>query len=152
MQPVWGFYKKEAMAAGATAANIGEFAHKGTSGIFSAVLATFAIAPWAFVGFDTIPQAAEEFKFSYKKVMLIMGVAIAFGCFVYTSNNAVAAAALENWPERVMAGGVGAPDRGRGNARHFRQGAYRHRRLLRRPVRYNGLIPRFQPTYLLHEP
>lgn len=89
MQPVWGFYKKEAMAAGATAANIGEFAHKGTGGIFSAVLATFTIAPWAFVGFDTIPQAAEEFKFSYKKVMLIMGVAIAFGCFVYTSNNAV---------------------------------------------------------------
>lgn len=89
MQPVWGFYKKEAMAAGATAANIGEFAHKGTGGIFSAVLATFTIAPWAFVGFDTIPQAAEEFKFSYKKVMLIMGVAIAFGCFVYASNNAV---------------------------------------------------------------
>ena len=27
-----------------------------------------AIAPWAYVGFDTIPQAAEEFKFSYKKV------------------------------------------------------------------------------------
>lgn len=26
------------------------------------------IAPWAYVGFDTIPQAAEEFKFSYKKV------------------------------------------------------------------------------------
>ena len=104
MQPVWGFYKKEAMAAGATAANIGEFAHKDTGGVFSAILATFAIAPWAFVGFDTIPQAAEEFKFSYKKVMLIMGVAIAFGCFVYTSNNIVAAAALENWPERVMAG------------------------------------------------
>ena len=30
--------------------------------------------------------------------------AIAFGCFVYVSNNTVAAAALENWPERVMAG------------------------------------------------
>lgn len=27
-----------------------------------------AIVPWAYVGFDTIPQAAEEFKFSYKKV------------------------------------------------------------------------------------
>ena len=27
-----------------------------------------AIAPWAYVGFDTIPQAAEEFKFSYKRV------------------------------------------------------------------------------------
>ncbi len=33
-----------------------------------------------------------------------MMIAIVFGCFVYVSNNAVAAAALENWPERVMAG------------------------------------------------
>ena len=31
-------------------------------------------------------------------------IAIAFGYFVYTSNNTVAAAALENWPDRVMAG------------------------------------------------
>ena len=104
MEPIWGFDKAAAMEAGAVTANIGEFAHTGTSGIMSAILATFAIAPWAFVGFDTIPQAAEEFRFSYKKVMLIMVVAIAFGCFVYTSNNTVAAAALENWPERVMAG------------------------------------------------
>lgn len=103
MQPIWGFDKSAAMAANATTANINDFAHKGSS-IIPAVLATFAIAPWAFVGFDTIPQAAEEFKFSYKKVMLIMVVAISFGCFVYVSNNTVAAAALENWPERVMAG------------------------------------------------
>ena len=99
-----GFDKSAAIEAGATTATIGDFAHKGTSGIMSAILATFAIAPWAFVGFDTIPQAAEEFKFSYKKVMLILCVAIAFGCFVYTSNNTVAAAALENWPDRVMKG------------------------------------------------
>ena len=101
MQPIWGFNKSAAIAANATSENIGEFANQS---ILSAILATFAIAPWAFVGFDTIPQAAEEFKFSYKKVMLIMVIAIAFGCFVYTSNNTVAAAALENWPERVMAG------------------------------------------------
>ena len=104
MQPIWGFDKSAAMAAGATTDNIGEFAHVGSQGIISAVLATFAIAPWAFVGFDTIPQAAEEFKFSYKKVMVILAIAIAFGCFVYVSNNTVAAAALENWPTRVMAG------------------------------------------------
>ncbi len=104
MSPVWGFDKSAAMAAGATTANIDEFAHVGSSGIISAILATFAIAPWAFVGFDTIPQVAEEFKFSNKKVMTIMCVAIAFGCFVYISNNTVAAAALANWPDRVMAG------------------------------------------------
>ncbi len=104
IEPIWGFDKNAALAAGATTENIGEFAHGGKMGILSAILATFAIAPWAFVGFDTIPQAAEEFKFSYKKVIVIMIVAIVFGCFVYTSNNTVAAVALENWPDRVMAG------------------------------------------------
>lgn len=104
LEPIWGFDKSAAIAAGATTANINEFAHAGTQGILSAILATFAIAPWAFVGFDTIPQASEEFKFSHKKVMVILAVAIAFGCFVYVSNNTVAAAALTNWPDRVMAG------------------------------------------------
>lgn len=104
MAPIWGFDKNAAMAAGATMDNIDDFARGGTSGIVSAILATFAIAPWAFVGFETIPQAAEEFKFSYKKVIVVMVVAIIFGAFVYVSNNTVAAAVLENWPERVMAG------------------------------------------------
>lgn len=104
MEPIWGFNKAAAMEAGATTATIGKYAHVGTSGVLSAILATFAIAPWAYVGFDTIPQAAEEYNFSYKKVMKIMVVALIFGCFVYTSNNTVAAAALKNWPDRVMAG------------------------------------------------
>lgn len=104
MAPIWGFDKAAAMAANATTSEIGQFAHQGASGILSAILATFAIAPWAYVGFDAIPQAAEEFNFSFKKVSFIMMIAIVFGCFVYTSNNTVAAAALANWPERVMAG------------------------------------------------
>ena len=104
MEPVWGFDKSAAMAANATTAEISQYAHKGTAGILGAILATFAIAPWAYVGFDAIPQAAEEFNFSFKKVSYIMVIAIVFGCFVYTSNNTVAAAALANWPERVMAG------------------------------------------------
>ena len=104
MEPVWGFDKSAAMAAGATTANIGDFAHIGARGVLGAILATFAIAPWAYVGFDAIPQAAEEFNFPFRKVSFIMIFAILFGCFVYTSNNTVAAAALENWPDRVMAG------------------------------------------------
>lgn len=104
MNPIWGFDKLKVAEANTISDGINEYSHTGVKGIISAVLATFAIAPWAYVGFDTIPQAAEEFKFSYKKVMGIMVVAIAFGCFVYTSNNTVAAAALENWPERVIAG------------------------------------------------
>ena len=104
MQPIWGFDKNAAIAANATTAEIDHFAHRGAAGVAGAILATFAIAPWAYVGFDAIPQAAEEFNFSFKKVSFIMVIAIVFGCFVYTSNNTVAAAALNNWPERVMAG------------------------------------------------
>ena len=98
MQPIWGFDKAAALAAGGYQ---DKFANRNIAG---AILATFAITPWAYVGFDAIPQAAEEVKFSHRKVMLIMVVAILFGCFVYTSNNTVAAAALENWPDRVLAG------------------------------------------------
>lgn len=104
MEPMWGFNRAAALAAQATGEGIDAFAHVGRQGILSAILATFAIAPWAFVGFETIPQAAEEFKFPYKKVMLIMTVAIIFGCFVYTANNTIAAAAVQNWPDRVLAG------------------------------------------------
>ncbi len=104
MQPLWGFDKSAAIAAKANTSTIDPFARAGTAGILSAILATFAIAPWAYVGFDAIPQAAEEFNFSFKKVSFIMIIAIIFGCFVYISNNTVAAAALENWPDRVMAG------------------------------------------------
>ena len=104
LEPLWGFDKAAAMAAGANGNDISRFAHTGSRGILSAVLATFAIAPWAYVGFDAIPQAAEEFNFSFKKVSGIMVVAVVFGCYVYTANNTVAALALENWPDRVMAG------------------------------------------------
>lgn len=104
MAPWWGFNKTNAIAALTegtyTSSNV--FAHKDSAEISSAILATFAIAPWAFVGFDTIPQAAEEFKFPYKKVSLIMIVAILFGLFVYTANNTIAAAALENWPDLIV--------------------------------------------------
>ncbi len=104
MAPIWGFDKTGAVAAATngTYTDIDSFAKGGTTGIMSAILATFAIAPWAFVGFDTIPQAAEEFNFSYKKVNIIMIVAIAFGCFVYTANNTIAAAALSNWPDLIV--------------------------------------------------
>lgn len=98
MFPLWGFDKSAAIEAGKYAT---EHAVQ-DSGIASSILATFAIAPWAFVGFDTIPQAAEEFKFSYKKIIFIMVIAIMFGCFVYITNNTIAAAALESWPDLIV--------------------------------------------------
>lgn len=104
MNPLWGFNKSAAVEAwnNGNYAGIEAYQNKGVSGITTAILATFAIAPWAYVGFDAIPQAAEEFNFSYKKVSFIMIVAIIFGCFVYTCNNTLSAAALENWPELIV--------------------------------------------------
>ena len=97
--PLWGFDKAAVQAADNLYSD-----SMANQNVLSAILATFAIAPWAFVGFDTIPQAAEEFNFSYKKVMKIMVIAIAFGFFVYTSNNTVCAIALNNWPELCAEG------------------------------------------------
>lgn len=77
----------------------------GATGVMSAILATLAIAPWAFVGFETIPQAAEEFKFSFKKVIFIMVIAIIFGTFVYIANNTITALVIKNWPEYIANGG-----------------------------------------------
>lgn len=101
MAPLWGFDKARAVADMATGNYAGADVYAHTNAVAS-VLATFAIAPWAYVGFDTIPQAAEEFKFSYKKVSVIMIVAIMFGCFVYTANNTIAAAVLTNWPDLIV--------------------------------------------------
>ena len=56
------------------------------------MIAVVAIAPWAFVGFDSIPQAAEEFNFSPKKANGIMIITIVFGAFVYIAVNTVTAA------------------------------------------------------------
>lgn len=102
--PLWGFDKNATVTAfeGGVYESASAYAHTGTSGIAISILSTLAIAPWAFVGFDTIPQAAEEFKFSYRKVIGIMILAILFGCFVYIANNTVTAAALSNWPDLIV--------------------------------------------------
>ena len=75
----WGFDRLAALQAGVSGDDLTVFAKTGSQGIMSAIMATFAITPWAFVGFETIPQAAEEFNFKHSKVMTIMGIAILFG-------------------------------------------------------------------------
>ena len=93
--PLWGYFKLPE----------GYEPKVGFSGVMSAILATLAIAPWAFVGFETIPQAAEEFKFSFKKVIFIMVIAILFGTFVYIGNNTITALVIKNWPDYIANGG-----------------------------------------------
>ena len=70
------------------------------------ILGVVAVAPWAFVGFDTIPQAAEEFKFSAQKTKVIMILSILFGAAVYVVLNTVTAAVIPegyaSWNEYIQ--------------------------------------------------
>lgn len=52
---------------------------------FSSVLAVLAFAPYCFVGFDCIPQAAEEYSFSHKAALGLMVGAILVGGIIYSS-------------------------------------------------------------------
>jgi len=61
---------------------------------FGGILAVIAVAPWAFVGFDSIPQAAEEFNFSHKKSKIIMVASILIGGALYIVLNTITAAVL----------------------------------------------------------
>jgi len=60
------------------------------------ILAVIAVAPWAYVGFDSIPQASEEFNFSPRKSRVIMVLSILFGALMYIVLNTITAAVLPN--------------------------------------------------------
>ncbi len=64
-------------------------------GVFSIV----AMAPWAFIGFDCIPQSAEEYNFSHKKSTSIMISAIIVAAILYIAVCAVTAVGVEPWQE-----------------------------------------------------
>lgn len=49
----------------------------------AAIVSIIAISPWAFVGFDNVPQAAEEFNFSSKKAFGLIIFAIAAAVVLY---------------------------------------------------------------------
>lgn len=49
----------------------------------AAILSIVAIAPWAFVGFDAVPQAAEEFDFPARKAFMLIIFAILFAAIIY---------------------------------------------------------------------
>lgn len=56
-------------------------------GVFSIV----AMAPWAYIGFDCIPQSAEEYNFDHKRSLRIMVLAIIFAAICYIFVNAITA-------------------------------------------------------------
>lgn len=69
------------------------------------IVAVIAVAPWAFVGFDSIPQASEEFNFTPKKTKIIMILSIIFGGLLYIVLNTITAAVTPdgyaNWSEYI---------------------------------------------------
>ncbi len=89
----------------ASLSNLAPAFHPGGN-TFAGIMAVLAVSPYCFVGFDTIPQSAEEFKFSVKKTRAIMIVAIAFGCLVYVILNTATAAVVpdgySNWAEYIQ--------------------------------------------------
>ena len=50
----------------------------------SSILAITAMAPWAFSGFDCIPQATEEYNFPHKKARILIFVSIVGAVLMYT--------------------------------------------------------------------
>ena len=87
---------------GADWSNFGPGFPEGTNwwkGVFSIV----AMAPWAFIGFDCIPQSAEEYNFSHKKSTFIMISAILVAAILYIAVCAVTAVGVEPWQE-LLAG------------------------------------------------
>ncbi|WP_042143694.1 APC family permease [Paucisalibacillus sp. EB02] len=69
----------------------------------AAILSIVAIAPWAYVGFDTIPQTAEEFNFSSKKAFSLIIYAVFFA-FVLYALMILATAMATPWEGLVAAG------------------------------------------------
>lgn len=56
----------------------------------TATPAVVAISPWAFVGFDNVPQAAEEFNFSSKKafgliIFAIIAAVLLYGMMIFST-------------------------------------------------------------------
>ena len=67
------------------------------------IFAVAAIAPWAFIGFDSIPQAAGEYRFSQKKTIIIMTSATFIAGLMYVIVNTVTAVVMP-WEQLIFEG------------------------------------------------
>ncbi len=79
-------------------------------GFVKGVILIIALAPFLYVGFDCIPQAAEEFNFPPNQTFFLIFSAIGVGAFIYASL-AVVTAAVIPWMEMVdLKNAVGNPE------------------------------------------
>ncbi|MBQ6982093.1 MAG: APC family permease [Synergistaceae bacterium] len=61
---------------------------------FVQVISILVLAPWMYVGFDTVPQMAEESSFPTSRSKFIMDTSIICGCFVYVAMTLIAASGI----------------------------------------------------------
>lgn len=72
---------------------------------WAAILSILAIAPMAYVGFDTIPHAAEEFDFSPKLAYALIILAVSLGGLMYIIVS-LSTAEVMPWQELVSGDNV----------------------------------------------
>jgi|GEM_PF-534107 len=74
-------------------------------GAFAGTFTIFALAPWAFVGFESISHSAAESRFSLKKSFVIMAAALATAAAAYILLSLLAVTALpegcSSWTEYI---------------------------------------------------
>ena len=72
---------------------------------FAAIFGIIVLAPWAFVGFESISQSAEGFTFSIKKTFLVLFCAVVSAAIVYIFLAILAVSVLptgySNWAEYI---------------------------------------------------
>lgn len=66
----------------------------------SQIIKVFAITPFAFIGFDAVPQLSKEFNFSKKKASLVAIASLIIGVLIYNILNLVTALAYS--PKEAM--------------------------------------------------
>ncbi|GAA0738421.1 APC family permease [Clostridium oceanicum] len=66
----------------------------------SQIIKVFAITPFAFIGFDAVPQLSKEFNFSKKKASLVAIASLTIGVLIYNILNLVTALAYS--PKEAM--------------------------------------------------
>lgn len=82
---------------GAGLSNVGPAFPTGKTA-FASIIAIVAISPWAFVGFDAVPQAAEEFDFPARRAFILIISALFFAAVLY-SLMVLATAMASPWEE-----------------------------------------------------
>lgn len=84
------------------------FAPGGGGGLVQ-MLGIVALAPWAYVGFESVSHSAEGFRFPRRRAIWVMAAALAAAAFAYAAFAAVAASAaarpegIADWPAHVGA-------------------------------------------------